>query len=454
LLIKTMKKKRILIIEDEKKMQRLLKLLLEENDYIVKTADDGQQGIDVWKTFNPHVVLTDIIMPKLDGMQLLELKTRDNLAAPLIIMTAHGTIDMAVFAMKHGAFDYLTKPFDNSRVVDIINHAVSVSKVDHDGALPETDEELFPIIGSSPAIQQIYKEINQVCQSRVSVMITGESGTGKDLVAQAIHARSDHQGKELIRVNCAAIPNELLESELFGHKKGSFTGAVGDRTGSFIHAHGSTLLLDEIGDLPLDLQPKLLHAVEEKIITPIGSSRSQSIDVKILSATNRDIVSMVEEGLFRSDLYYRLNTFQIHLPPLRDRIEDIEELANYFLLISIDEHPKKTELTFTEKTIDILTKYHWPGNVRELRNIVERMVICSESDRLTPNDLPESISCFKRTQENGIKDLADLQTKEKQLIISALKETGGNQVKAATLLNISRNTLRYRMKKYGMLPNL
>lgn len=376
------------------------------------------------------------------------------MAAPLIIMTAHGTIDMAVFAMKHGAFDYLTKPFDNSRVVDIINHAASVSIVNHDTDQPETDKELYPIIGSSPAIQQVYKEINQVCQSRVSVMITGESGTGKDLVAQAIHARSDHQGKELVRVNCAAIPAELLESELFGHKKGSFTGAVGDRKGSFVQAHGSTLFLDEIGDLPLDLQPKLLHAVEEKIITPIGCSRSQSIDVKILSATNRDIISMVEERQFRSDLFYRLNTFQIHLPPLRDRIEDIEELANYFLMISNKEHPNKAELTFTEKTIDILTNYHWPGNVRELRNIVERMVICSESDKLTPDDLPEVITCFKRSEVIGIKDLADLQIKEKQLIISALEETGGNQVKAAALLNISRNTLRYRMKKYGMLPNL
>ncbi len=440
--------KKVLIIDDETKMRRILQLLLEQTGYQVMTAKNGQEGIEKWLKWQPDVVLTDLKMPGMDGMEVLHFKNKAGLSAPLIILTAYGTIPSAVEAMKRGAFDYLTKPFDNAKVRAVV-----------DRALRETDTKkeetphTFKIVGISPSIRQVMEDMNIVANTDTSVLITGESGTGKELVARGIHRLGNRKDKPFVKVNCSAIPKDLLESELFGHAKGSFTGALSDRKGKFVEADGGVLFLDEVGDLPLHLQPKLLDAVEEKTITPIGSSRIFNCDVKIISATNRDLHAMVEEGNFRSDLHYRLNTFHIHVPPLRERKEDIPLLIDYFL-----EHFcrkfGRTALEIEKKAIETLTEYHWPGNVRELRNIIEQLVLRCRQERIRAEDLPPHISdkssngLGQTTQQ--VETKFDLISQEKKLILDALRKTGGNQVQAAKLLGITRNTLRYRMKKYGI----
>ncbi len=440
---------KVLVIDDEHRMRRVLQLLLEDNGYEVKTAGDGIEGMAIWKEFNPHVVLTDIKMPKADGLQVLEFKNSKHLNASLIMLTAFGTIEKAVYAMQHGAFNYLTKPFKNSDVIKVIEKAMleSESKLSQKIVANE-------IIGSSMAVKKILQDIAIVANTRTSVLISGESGTGKELVARAIHASGDRSQNPMIKVNCSAIPKDLLESELFGHIKGSFTGAISDRSGSFQKADKGILFLDEIGDLPMNLQPKLLHAVEDKTITPIGSSKTQNIDVKIISASNRDLGKMMDSNEFRSDLYFRLNAFNIHLPALRQRLEDIDELTCFFIEYYSKEF-KKPVTSISLEAIDSLKTHGWPGNIRELRNVIERAVLTCQTSEIHLKDLPENfedILCLNEIQTNKTdhKFDLDLETKEKQLIIKSLQKTDGNQVQAAKLLNISRNTLRYRLKKYGI----
>ncbi|RLA99974.1 MAG: hypothetical protein DRG83_12225 [Deltaproteobacteria bacterium] len=439
--------KKVLIIDDETKMRRILQLLLEQSGYQVMTAKDGQEGIEKWLKWQPDVVLTDLKMPGMDGMEVLHFKNKAGLSAPLIILTAYGTIPSAVEAMKRGAFDYLTKPFDNAKVRAVVDRALR--EVNTKEEKPHT----FKIVGISPSIRRVMEDMNIVANTDTSVLITGESGTGKELVARGIHRLGNRKDKPFVKVNCSAIPKDLLESELFGHAKGSFTGALSDRKGKFVEADGGVLFLDEVGDLPLHLQPKLLNAVEEKTITPIGSSRSFRCDVKIISATNRDLLNMVEEGSFRSDLHYRLNTFHIHVPPLRERKEDIPLLIDYFL-----EHFcrkfGRTTLEIEEKALKALTEYSWPGNIRELRNMVEQLVLRCREDRIHFSKLPPQISGegsegLRQTSQE-VETKFDLISQEKKLILDALRKTGGNQVQAAKLLGITRNTLRYRMKKYGI----
>ncbi len=437
--------KRVLVIDDEQRIRRVMQLLLEENDYVVKTARDGIEGIGIWKEFAPHVVLTDIKMPRADGLRVLALKKQHHLKAPLIILTAFGTIEKAVFAIKEGAFDYLTKPFKNADVISVIKKAIL-----------ESDRKIFSnqikdtIIGSSQGVKKILQDIALVAKTRTSVLITGESGTGKELVAQSIHALSNRAQKPLVRLNCSAIPRDLLESELFGHVKGSFTGAISNRSGSFQKARKGILFLDEIGDLPIYLQPKLLHAVEEKMVTPIGSSKSEKIDVKILSASNRNLEKMIETGEFRKDLYFRLNTFNIHLPALKKRLEDIEDLAHFFMQYFSNEFKKKVS-DIKPEAIELLKCYEWPGNIRELRNVIERAVLTCQTNEITDKDFPEHLRIIsEQNEKQGNKTDLDLEEKEKQLITEALQKTNGNQVRSAALLNISRNTLRYRIKKHAI----
>ncbi len=301
------------------------------------------------------------------------------------------------------------------------------------------------LIGSSPVMRKVLSDITVVATAKTSVLITGESGTGKEMVARSIHERSDRTKHPLVKVNCSAIPADLLESELFGHVKGSFTGAVSNRTGSFQKADGGTLFLDEIGDLPIQLQPKLLHAVEDKTVTPVGSSTSQKIDVKIISASNRDFDRMIRAGEFRKDLYFRLNTFTIHLPELNRRLEDIDELAQFF----IKEFARELNRPVTgisPDAIDRLKSHKWPGNVRELKNVIERAMLTCESSMLDDRHLPADLGRTNRAAGTAL----SLAHKEKQLICEALQKTAGNQVRAAKLLGISRNTLRYRLKKYNI----
>jgi DNA-binding NtrC family response regulator len=444
--------KKILIIEDERRMRRILQLLLEGGGYEVKAAADGFQGIDLWGQWQPDVVLSDIRMPSVDGFQVLDFKVAHQLGAPLIFLTAFGTIDMAVDAIKRGAFDYITKPFDNHRVLTIVQQAINDTiagqsdlgreyKTD-----PTADDEM---IGSSAAIATVRDAIAMVAATPTSVMIIGESGTGKGLVARAIHDQSQRRNERMVSVNCASIPRNLLESELFGHRKGAFTGAVGNRTGAFLEAHRGILFLDEIGDLPLDLQPKLLHAVEEKAMTPIGDDQCHTVDVKIISATNCDIRKMVENGLFRSDLYYRLNTFLIDVPPLRQRREDICELAEHFMAFFAKNYHRPAA-TFDQAVKRALECHHWPGNIRELRNVMERAVLSCQQTRLSLQDLPPELAEAANHRMEDNPTPYDLKAQERRLIVESLAQCNGNQVQAARILKITRNTLRYRIKKFGI----
>ena len=440
---------RILIIEDEDRMRRLLELVLVEHGYSVSSAADGLEGMTLWQRILPDLVLTDLKMPNADGLEVLDFRNRQYQQVPLVILTAYGTIQSAVAAMKQGACDYLTKPVDHEQLLAVVAKALAGGK-NQQGISCAQQVEPDNMIGSSHVMNIVREDITLIAGTRMSVLLTGESGTGKELAARAIHANSDRKDGPFTRVNCAAIPRDLLESELFGHRKGSFTGAVSDRQGAFVLADGGTLFLDEIGDLPLELQPKLLHAVEDKSVTPVGTAKARKVDVKIIAATNRDLDSMIQEGLFRNDLYFRLNTFHLPLPPLRHRGEDILELTDHFLELFCKETGKNI-ISLSPDALLLLRRYHWPGNVRELRNVLERIVLICGKKTITPEMLPEKIKLpVARRQEHAADSTLDLPAHEKQLILTALHQCAWNKSKSAKRLGITRNTLRYRIKKYDI----
>ncbi len=436
-------KAKILILEDEPRMRRLLKLVLQEENYEVHTADDGREGILLWKKWAPDLVLSDLKMPNMDGLEVLRWRNSNFPNIPLVLLTAFGTVETAVAAMKAGACDYLTKPVDHQQLRELVHRMLE----EHSSSEPEQQ----PMLGSCAAIQTLRREISLAAATESSVLITGESGTGKELAARAVHEASGKKSAPFIRVNCPAIPGELLESELFGHLQGSFTGAVRDRQGAFVAADGGTLFLDEIGDLPLSLQPKLLYAVEQKEITPVGATTSKKIRVKIIAATNRNLVEMVANGSFRQDLFYRLNTLSLHLPPLRERKEDIETLACRFIK-DFCAGQGRTTIQPDEKVLARLQAYDWPGNVRELRNVIEWGCLHAAGDRLTRINLPELSAQRENnsTQTTAPDSGFNLVDHERTLILTALEQCYWNQTRAARRLGITRNTLRYRIKKYGI----
>lgn len=437
--------KRILFIEDEERMRHLLELVLVEQGYSVKTASDGMEGMALWQSMKPDVVLTDLKMPRADGLEVLDFRNRQFKHVPLIILTAFGTVQTAVTAMKQGAFDYLIKPVDNDHLIEVVNRAIADTA--NRGLSQVPREQPGRMIGTSQVMQKIYEDIGVVGSTRMSVLINGESGTGKELVAGAIHTNSDRPDSPFIRVNCAAIPRDLLESELYGHIRGAFTGAVGDRQGAFVQADGGSIFLDEIGDLPLELQPKLLHAVELKSVTPVGAAKTQTVDVRIIAATNRNLDEMVLQGHFRGDLYHRLNRYPLYMPPLRHRGDDLVELIDYFIELFCLEQGKKI-LTASEEALVLLHGYSWPGNVRELRNVLERIVLTCRNGIITAEMLPDKISSQFVVNNREIEETVDLAAQEKQFIIATLDQCGWNQSESARKLGISRNTLRYRMKKH------
>jgi len=436
---------KILILEDEPRMRRLLELVLGAEGHTVKSGADGREGMRIWRQWRPDVVISDLKMPHADGLEVLRFRNSHFSGTPFILLTAFGTVETAVAAMKEGAFDYLTKPVDHECLRQLVNKALQTGK--------HTEQLDQSLIGSSTIMDNLRHDIRLAAATDSSVLITGESGTGKELVARAIHAvYRDGQGS-FVRMNCPAIPGELLESELFGHRRGSFTGAIQDRQGAFVAADGGILFLDEIGDLPLSLQPKLLYAVEQKQISPIGSQASRTVDVKIVAATNQNIQNMAETGAFRQDLLYRLNTLQIHVPPLRDRGNDILELAEHFLGY-FREKFNRSHLVFADEVPALLRAYDWPGNVRELKNIIERGCLQSEGRQFTAAVLPRAIQTADqkyraRERVDGQTSL-DLNSTERQLIIEALRKANWNQSQAARILGITRNTLRYRIKKFAI----
>jgi len=442
--------KKILIIDDEKRLCRVLQLILEAGDYKVATAYDGREGMAVWDTFRPDLVFTDLKMPKADGMEVLRFRNSRFPGTPIIILTAFGTIPAAVEAIKLGAFDYITKPVDNDIIID--KTRVALEK----GAI-ETDRNSAGgplLIGSSPAMEKVRQEMELVAKTGTSVLIVGESGTGKELAARTIHKLSLGGPTPFVRVNCAAIPRDLLESELFGHKKGAFTGATNDRPGAFVQANGGALFLDEIGDLPVELQPKLLHVVEDKTITPVGADIRTRVEVKIISATNRDLAQMVRTGRFRSDLLYRLNIYTLTMPPLRTRPGDIPELIEHFLGVFSRQFGWK-KVVIASDAVALLAKYPWPGNVRELKNMLERLVLSCRERQITLQMVADLLVASDSDTDTDTGPAGPAENKsffdqEKDIITKALEACGWNQSKAAKFLGISRNTLRYRQKKYNI----
>ena len=450
-----MSKKTILLIDDDDSLRRVTEFTLQEAGHSVLCAASGEEGLQLFAAEEPTIVITDIQMPGLSGYDVLRQVKAQKPETIVIVITAFATVEKAVEAMKLGAFDYLTKPFSRDQLRLCVERALTVAGLKAENQrLRETLQDrcdFSRLVGNSAPMRQVFEIVRRVAASEATVLISGESGTGKELIARALHHGSDRHEGPFVAVNCAALPGELLESELFGVKRGAFTGAIKDRKGKFELADGGTLFLDEIGELPIDLQPKLLRALQEREIEPLGGS-SRKVDVRLVAATNRDLEGAMQQGRFREDLYYRLAVILLELPSLRERRDDIPLLVRHFLLRHGGE-----QLTLDPDALRRLCDYDWPGNVRELENAVERMVLLRRSETISVADLPAKIV---GTAGNGngrderVLNLPDdgysLESIEKEAVLEALARCHNNQTKAAAFLRIPRHTLLYRMEKFGL----
>ncbi len=449
-------KGKILIVEDEKSMREVLKILLEGENYLVTPVSDGLEGISYIDKDIFDLVITDVKMPRIDGLELLR-KTKEISPDTLVIMiTAFGTTESAIEAMKLGAYDYINKPFKIDEIRLIVKKAIEKKRLREEISLlrekVKTSYALENIIGKSPKMQELFTVIPRIAQSNSNVLITGESGSGKELVATALHNLSHRREKNFVTINCAAFPEGLLESELFGHMKGSFTGAIYNKQGLFEMADGGSVLLDEIGEMPVNLQSKLLRVIEGGTFRRVGGTNDIKVDVRVISATNKDIKEEIASGRFREDLYYRLNVVPIIIPPLRERKEDIPLLIDHFLR-KTSGNPKRV----TPEAMRLLLDYLWKGNVRELENVVERIGLFVDREEITPADLPSEITGYpgdikyiSELTEEGVdidKIMGDI---EKRYLLQALKIAGGIKTEAARLLNLSFRSFRHRLHKYGI----
>ncbi len=449
-------KKRLLVIDDEENMRHFLKSLLEKEGYKVFLAKNGRAGIEILENDKISTVLCDIRMPEMDGIEFLKEISNRNIDTTVITMSAYGTIDLAIETMKLGAYDYISKPFKPDEILlTLIKAAERESLKNENISLRKEVEQKYSfsnIIGKSPEIINIFDIIKKISGFKSSVLLTGESGTGKELVAKAIHYNSSRKDNPFVAVNCGAIPETLLESELFGHKKGSFTGAVNDRKGIFEEADGGTLLLDEIGDIPLNLQVKLLRVLQEGETRRIGHDTPTPVDVRIIAATAKDLAQEVSNSTFREDLYYRLNVLPIHIPPLRERKDDIHLLVKHF----IKKYNKAHSLSIKPpgpSVLKALMGHSWPGNIRELENIIERSMILASGDSLDIKDMQNTLATLKTSDLNliteeifSIKKISRII--EEKLIFKALQKTGGNKSRAAKLLEISYPSLLSKIDDY------
>ncbi len=445
-------KGRVLVVDDEANARNALAELLQDEGYVTEVAADGRQALRMLETFEPDVVLTDLKMPVLDGLSLLEQGRPLAPHAAFVVMTAFASIDTAVQAIKRGAENYLTKPLDLEAVSALVGRACEKALLSRETSeLRRRLEQRFSvgnILGDHPSMQRLLKSVAQVAPSRATVLIHGESGTGKELIAAAIHQNSPRKDKPFVRLNCAALAESLLESELFGHEKGSFTGAVTRREGRFKQAHGGTLFLDEVSEIPLALQVKLLRFLQEKQFERVGGNETLSVDVRIVAATNRDLKERMKDGTFREDLFYRLNVVQVDVPPLRVRKSDIPLLAQHFLLRFAEENARDIR-GFTDESVRLLVAYAWPGNVRELENAIERAVVMCDTTQIKPEHLPMHGHGKLRDTEWLIPGvtLAEL---ERLAILQTLEAVGGSTAKAAELLAVSRRKIQYRLREWGM----
>lgn len=455
-----MTKPRILIVDDEKNYLLVLDAMLSDAGYVVTTLTDPELAVPFLNDSEVDIVITDMKMPKLTGRELLEQIKKGWPHLPVLIMTAFGSIESAVEAMRYGAFDYITKPFANDELLLSVHNAVELSHAHQQyRLLQENLEERYnthQIIGNSKAVRDMLIVVNRVANSRSTVLITGESGTGKELVARAIHFSSPRKEHQFISVNCMAFNPGVLESELFGHEKGSFTGAVAMKRGRFEQAHMGTLFLDEIGELSLDLQVKLLRVLQERRFERVGGTETLEVDMRVVAATNADLTQLVADGKFREDLFYRLNVVQIRLPSLRERREDIPLLVAHFAAKFSKENdtPQKT---FSQEALNFLTGYEWPGNIRQLQNVIERCVVMVPSPHISVDDLPPEV----RDEESQFKSAVDLipvelnladtlDRIEAALIRRALVRSDFVQAHAAEMLGISRSLMQYKLRKYNI----
>ncbi len=437
----------ILVVDDDQDMRALLCDELSERGYRVGAASNGRDALKKLGEEDYTVLLTDLRMQGMQGLELLSEAKRDYPGTNVIIMTGFGSVESAIEAMKQGAYDYVTKPVKNEELALVVEKAVRDAllrrEVQQLRRAVREDFSFHHILGKSKPMRQVFDLIRRVADSQTNVLITGESGTGKELAAKAIHFNSDRRSGPFVPVNCAAIPEALLESELFGHLKGSFTDAKGDKRGLFEEAHGGTLFLDEISELPVMLQAKLLRAIQEKEIRRVGSTKAVAVDVRIIAATNLSLTDEVKAKRFREDLYYRLNVIEIRMPPLRERREDIPLLVDAFLK-KCAEANRKAVKGIGESALALLMDYPWPGNVRELENVIERAVTLARGERVLPEDLPPAVH-GSRGDKKVIDDAADrtlpLEEVEKEYILRILDKTGGNKYQAAQLLGIDRKTL-------------
>jgi two-component system nitrogen regulation response regulator GlnG len=469
-----MSNEKVLIVDDDESVRWVLKKSLEKEGIATALAKDGSEALARMKEDNIAVVLMDIRMPGMGGFEALEKIQAEGRNVSVIIMTAQATMQNAIEAMRRGAYDYITKPFDLDEVNILVRKAMDVRRLslEVDALRAEVREKYEGgLVGNTPAMQEIYKTIGRVAESDATVLIHGESGTGKELVARAVHYHSKRAGRPFVAVNSAAIPSELLESELFGHERGAFTGAVARKIGKFEAAAGGTIFLDEIGDMNLALQGKLLRVLQEKEFERVGGTEPIKTDVRVIAATHQNLEKAVREKRFREDLFYRLNVIQINIPPLRKRKDDIIPLAEYFVQ-KYQQGPGGVKKVLTPETLKILKAYDWPGNVRELENAVQRAITLSQGDKIFPDALPPQIFTpghgvalsFENFLEEKLSDLVErmggleqgdiysmvIQRVEKPLITLVLKKTEGNQVRAANLLGINRNTLRKKIKELGI----
>ncbi len=464
-------KKQILIADDEANLRRVLAAQLVKDGYEVHAVENGAAAIAVLAEHHVDVVITDLRMPRVDGMALLSHVVATHPDVPVIMITAHGTVDTAVAALKVGAFDYITKPFERAELRAIVAKAARTRELsDRDVGQAPREPGRFRLIGQSSSMLDVYTIVDKVADTPSTVLITGESGTGKELIARALHECSRRNEQPFIRVNCAAIPRELIESELFGYEKGAFTGASTSKPGRFELAHGGTLFLDEIGEIPTSMQVKLLRVLQEQEFERVGGIKTIAVDVRLVAATNRDLALEIERGAFREDLFYRLNVVQVHLPPLRERKSDIPLLVEHFVR-RFNERLRKQVRGVEDAALELLLAHPWRGNIRELENVIERCVLFAEGERIRADDLPPPL---RRAHADDAArptpvDLASAESNEgdarlglkeavreaaarveRELVVRALAQTGGNVTHAARLLKISRKSLQTKMKELGL----
>jgi DNA-binding NtrC family response regulator len=439
---------KILVADDDVVARDLLVEELQKEGYRVESALNGREAIDWGRRGHFDLVLTDIRMGDVSGLDVMQAFRQMSPDTCIVLLTAFGSMEGAIEAIKQGAYDYLAKPFKKEEIKLVVRRSLDHARLVRENAQLRERQEFSPLVGNSTAMLEVYKLVAKVSGGKSTVLLEGESGTGKELIARAIHANSPRRDRAFVPVNCAALPDTLLESEMFGHEKGAFTGAVGVKQGLFEAAHEGTLFLDEIGEMGPALQVKLLRVIQEQEVRRVGGTVPLKVDVRIIAATNKDLEKLVKESRFREDLYYRLNVVRIVLPPLRERKEDIPMLA-YHCLQKIGAGSRRVIHGFVPDTIELLQRYHWPGNVRELENVIERAVSLAHGPLLLPTDLPDTIRHAPSTPTDD-NELLTLDELEKRYLQKVLRETGGNKVKAARILGIDRRTLYRMAERFGL----